>query len=161
MAPQKNGMVAGWGSVQRHWSSQSSMPDALHAVCLPVVSHNVCVDAYKSKYRVTSNMLCAGHRLGGQDSCNGDSGGGYVFEDVHTKSWVLGGVVSWGSDSGCGQADKYGVYVKMANYLLWIREKMVWEGWQEKKNVPLIIMSVLVEASSVVFRVRYISSLSC
>ena len=123
VTPTKNGMVVGWGTTT---SQPGSTPDALKAVCLPVVKHDVCQKAYTSEgYVITSNMVCAGLSVGGQDSCNGDSGGGYVFLDHQTNKWVLGGVVSWGSAQGCAQPGKYGVYVKVANYIQWIYEKMV------------------------------------
>lgn len=53
--------------------------DHFHAVSVPVVDHDLCVDSYK-RYngveKLTKNMICAGYyEVGGKDACIGDSGG--------------------------------------------------------------------------------------
>ncbi|XP_060040679.1 mannan-binding lectin serine protease 2, partial [Erinaceus europaeus] len=113
------GTVSGWGLTQRGFPARNLM-----FVDVPVVDHGQCAAAYeKAAYpgvRVTENMLCAGVEGGGKDSCRGDSGGALVFLDDETERWCVGGIVSWGS-MRCGEADQYGVYTKVANYLPWIR----------------------------------------
>ncbi len=102
--------VAGWGYTSE--GSGVTTPD-LREVDLPVVSNAVCAQAYGSS-RINDNNLCAGFKMGGQDSCSGDSGGP-LFD---AKSNVLIGTVSWGS--GCARANAYGVYMRVSQYTAWM-----------------------------------------
>lgn len=122
MTPSKYGMAAGWGGTGASLINKNRA-DVLKDTCLPVVSKPVCQSAYL-RYVVTDNMLCAGYAAGGQDTCRGDSGGGFVFYDSTSNKWLLGGVVSWGSDRGCGLANKYAVFVKIARFVQWIDQNM-------------------------------------
>ncbi|MEJ1272438.1 mannan-binding lectin serine peptidase 2 [Cricetulus griseus] len=112
------GTVAGWGLTQSGFLARN-----LAFVDIPIVDHQKCTSAYEKKLypggRVTANMLCAGLETGGKDSCRGDSGGALVFLDNETQRWFVGGIVSWGSIN-CGEADQYGVYTKVINYIPWI-----------------------------------------
>ncbi|XP_036111618.1 mannan-binding lectin serine protease 2 [Molossus molossus] len=114
------GTVSGWGLTQKGFPARNLM-----FVDIPIVNHQKCVDAYKNKSlpggRVTDNMLCAGLESGGKDSCRGDSGGALVFLDDETYRWFVGGIVSWGSIN-CGEAQLYGVYTKVMNYIPWIKQ---------------------------------------
>ncbi|XP_042637122.1 mannan-binding lectin serine protease 2 [Orycteropus afer afer] len=113
------GTTSGWGLTQRGFLARSLM-----FVDIPIVDHQVCTAAYEKKpypgARVTDNMLCAGLESGGKDSCKGDSGGALVFLDNETERWFVGGIVSWGSIN-CGEAEQYGVYTKVINYIPWIK----------------------------------------
>lgn len=113
------GTVSGWGLTQRGFLARSLM-----FVDIPTVDHQKCAAAYeKQPYpggRVTENMLCAGLEGGGKDSCKGDSGGALVFLDNETQTWFVGGIVSWGS-MNCGEANQYGVYTNVVNYIPWIK----------------------------------------
>ena len=122
--PGKFGRVVGWGyKVSK--SSFGQFANTLKEICIPTISNNVCKAAFKDEgYTVTPQMLCAGEASGGKDSCQGDSGGGFVFQDPVVKKWVLGGVVSWGSNFGCGLRNKYGVYVRITEFLPWIKKQM-------------------------------------
>uniref|UniRef100_A0A8C0CTD0 Mannan-binding lectin serine protease 2 n=1 Tax=Balaenoptera musculus TaxID=9771 RepID=A0A8C0CTD0_BALMU len=113
------GTASGWGLTQRGFLARNLM-----FVDIPVVDHQNCTAAYEKKSypggRVTDNMLCAGLESGGKDSCKGDSGGALVFLHNETQKWFVGGIVSWGSIN-CGEADQYGVYTKVINYIPWIK----------------------------------------
>lgn len=114
------GAVSGWGITHRGAPARSLM-----YVEVPVADHQQCAAAYEKKSlpggRVTGNMLCAGLESGGKDSCRGDSGGALVFLDNETNRWFVGGIVSWGSIN-CGEAQLYGVYTKVINYIPWIKK---------------------------------------
>jgi secreted trypsin-like serine protease len=75
---------------------------------------------------LTDNMICAGLREGGRDSCYGDSGGPLIA-NVDGKAVQLG-IVSWGegpaeAEVKCGHEDVYGVYSRVASFKDWIAAK--------------------------------------
>ncbi|XP_062822103.1 mannan-binding lectin serine protease 2 isoform X2 [Anolis carolinensis] len=118
------GVVAGWGKTEKRRQS----PFLLYTE-LPVVDPKKCKAAYAGHSLdgkplvLTENMLCAGYDHGGNDSCSGDSGGSLVFFDLDTRTWFVGGIVSWGLE--CGAAGLYGVYTKVMNYISWIEDVIV------------------------------------
>ena len=59
---------------------------------------------------ITEKHLCAGHEFGGQDGCNGDSGGGLVSVDHDSEKYVLVGVMSNGI--GCAREKSPGIYTR-------------------------------------------------
>ncbi|TNN23515.1 Venom prothrombin activator porpharin-D [Liparis tanakae] len=69
---------------------------------------------------ITDNMFCAGYLDVPVDACSGDSGGPFVVN--YRGTWFLTGVVSWGEQ--CAQRGRYGVYVRLANFLTWIQDTM-------------------------------------
>lgn len=116
----KTGVVVGWGVTEDHRYSE-----ALRQSNLPVVSHLKCEQGYRENLRsisVTTNMFCAGYPEGLIDTCNGDSGGPMMFldETQRPKRWILEGIVSWGSGSGCGKANHYAGFTKVKAFASWI-----------------------------------------
>uniref|UniRef100_F6S7Y6 MBL associated serine protease 2 n=1 Tax=Monodelphis domestica TaxID=13616 RepID=F6S7Y6_MONDO len=113
------GTVSGWGRTERNLRARHLM-----YVELPVVDQQTCRAAFENKSSggkplvLTDNMICAGFPSGGKDACTGDSGGPLAFLDPETKTWFVGGIVSWGV--GCGEANQYGVYTNVINYIPWI-----------------------------------------
>jgi secreted trypsin-like serine protease len=76
---------------------------------------------------LSPNMICAGIKEGGRDSCYGDSGGPLIAM-VEGKAVQLG-IVSWGegpadAEIKCGHADVYGVYSRVASFKDWIADTM-------------------------------------
>ena len=77
--------------------------------------------------------MCAGGN-DGEDSCNGDSGGGLfsnilegkagVENDGRVKNdrWEVVGIVSYGS-SRCGDGNP-GIYTRVSQYIQWIKQTM-------------------------------------
>ncbi|KAL6488698.1 hypothetical protein MHYP_G00024390 [Metynnis hypsauchen] len=103
--------VPGWGTIS---TETSFLPFRLQCVDVPVVSDQECEKSYPGM--LTRRMVCAGHPEGGKDACGGDAGSPLVcFGEVH-------GLVSWGQ--GCGLPGYPGVYVKVCEYLYWIRDVM-------------------------------------
>lgn len=82
---------------------------------------------FKTDLEVTENMFCAGDTDGRVDSCKGDSGGPLFIPMLGLGSpdtpYRLKGIVSWGPPE-CGDKNYKGYYVKVENYLEWIRETM-------------------------------------
>ncbi len=103
-APGTEATVFGWGRLALH----GERSDTLRSVTVPVTTDQACSAAYSGYDPRT--MVCAGYQEGGKDSCEGDSGGPLVVG--HT---VIG-VVSFGSDSGCGAPGKPGVYTRISTF---------------------------------------------
>ncbi|XP_076365523.1 clotting factor C-like isoform X2 [Tachypleus tridentatus] len=115
-------VVTGWGM-----NENETYSEALQQVVLPVVSASTCQQGYKDSgvpLTITENMFCTGYSEGKKDACIGDSGGPLVFADdsQHERSWVLEGIVSWGSPSGCGHSNQYGGFTRVHSFLSWINQ---------------------------------------
>ncbi|XP_009912999.1 granzyme A [Haliaeetus albicilla] len=108
--------VAGWGQTRNYPKKPS---DTLREVNITVISREICNDNhhYKNNPVITENMICAGAKNGGKDSCSGDSGG-----PLRCKN-VMRGITAFGKANKCGTADAPGVYTRLTNkYLQWIRK---------------------------------------
>lgn len=109
--------VIGWGDIDPD-PNTDDFPTQLLEVTVPIVNQQDCFDRYHTiGYEVTSNMICAGYKVGGKDSCQGDSGGPLIVSDLE-GGFIQVGVVSWGI--GCAEPENYGVYTKLSNYKKWI-----------------------------------------
>lgn len=108
------GTVVGWGVMRNQRASE-----LLKELRLPVMDYNKCVRAYNNTYNLTDSMFCAGKNTP-EDTCKGDSGGGYLFRDNRKKKWTLQGIVSWGGPQ-CGKPDQPSVYTKVSLFTSWIR----------------------------------------
>ncbi|KAM3913226.1 complement C1s subcomponent [Leptodactylus fuscus] len=122
------GYVAGWGKTEKRAKTKY-----LQFVSIPLRDLEYCKKIVPKTYTVTSNMMCAGGD--GFDSCDGDSGGPFMFEDLKNREYkrlYLGGIVSWGIECG-----KYGMYTKVQNYLDWIEKTIEEVENGEKDEEPL------------------------
>ncbi|NWH71975.1 GRAA protein, partial [Piaya cayana] len=109
-------MVAGWGRTQ---NDLKSLSNTLREVNITVISRQICNDNkhYNNRPVITENMICAGAKKGGKDSCSGDSGGPLRCNNVLT------GITSFGKPNKCGAADSPGVYTRLTKiYIQWIRK---------------------------------------
>lgn len=119
----KLGVVTGWGLTE-----SGEYADVLSEAVLPVVQNEKCQEAYERAgvpLTVSEAMFCAGHANATSDACSGDSGGPMVFLDdavTTERRWILEGVVSWGSPSGCAVANQYGGFTRVFSFLPWIRQ---------------------------------------
>ncbi|NXY72405.1 GRAA protein, partial [Glareola pratincola] len=107
--------VAGWGRFHNQLKAPS---DTLREVNVTVISRQICNDKkhYENNPVITDNMICAGAKNGGKDSCHGDSGGPLICNNVMT------GITAFGK-AKCGTVDAPGVYTRLAKqYLQWIRK---------------------------------------
>jgi secreted trypsin-like serine protease len=104
--------VTGWGSLLEGGRSS----EELMGVAIPVIDNSVCNAAESYQKSITDNMLCAGEREGGKDSCQGNSGGPLVLGTKNEARLV--GIVSWGE--GCARKYKYGVYTRVSSVYDWI-----------------------------------------
>ncbi|KFZ48603.1 Granzyme A, partial [Podiceps cristatus] len=108
--------VAGWGQIR---NQPGKLSDTLREVNITVISRQICNDNkhYKNKPPITDNMICAGAKNGGKDSCSGDSGGPLRCNNV------MRGITAFGKLNKCGAVDGPGVYTRLTKqYLQWIRK---------------------------------------
>lgn len=115
-APGAGVLVAGWGLVTAGFN-----PDDLMAAALRVRSGRVCADAFGGGYD-DRRMICAGN--GGEpDSCAGDSGGPLVGSNSAVGQRLVG-VVSYGTDEGCGRTTAPGVYTRVSSQATWLADQV-------------------------------------
>lgn len=112
--PGTEATLLGWGDTSLSPYFES-FPNLLMQVNVPIVSNEVCNQAYPGE--ITENMICAGFEQGGKDSCQGDSGGPMVVRKGK-EGYIQAGIVSWGY--GCALAGYYGVYTRVSKYTEWI-----------------------------------------
>ncbi|KAA8578450.1 hypothetical protein FQN60_000069, partial [Etheostoma spectabile] len=103
--------VTGWGNIGSGGN--------LMEVNLPIVGNRECNCNY-GVGRITNNMICAGFRAGGKDSCQGDSGSPLVSKQG--SRWILEGIVSFGN--GCAQPNFPGVNTRVSQYQTWINSQI-------------------------------------
>ncbi|KAI2493762.1 PFAM peptidase S1 and S6 [Fragilaria crotonensis] len=102
--------------------SESGMyASSLQVVDINVVSYRDCNDgdSYNGAV-VPAAMICAGTSEVGKDACSGDSGGPLLRQNDSPDDDVIIGITSWGS--GCGRAEKFGVYAKVSSYIGFIQK---------------------------------------
>ncbi|KAM3956147.1 LOW QUALITY PROTEIN: uncharacterized protein ACR2FA_009937 [Aphomia sociella] len=109
------GWAAGWGALS---PGSRLRPRTLQAVDVPVLDNRVCERWHRANginVVIYPEMLCAGYRGGGKDSCQGDSGG-LMLE--RAGRWYLIGVVSAGYS--CASRGQPGIYHRVAHTVDWI-----------------------------------------
>lgn len=113
----KEGTVVGWG-----YDENDRVTEELKMAKMPVVSHETCIYSYPEFFtRFTSpQTFCAGFRRG-TTVCNGDSGGGMVFNQ--DSKWYLKGLVSITvAREGLKVCDTnhYVIFTDVAEFLDWL-----------------------------------------
>jgi secreted trypsin-like serine protease len=117
--PLGDAVVIGWGAT----AEGASTTPQLMRVWVDIQDSALCQANYQQvipSIQITGNMLCAGLPEGGQDSCQGDSGG-FLGAPLGNGKYVQLGVVSWGV--GCARPKLFGVYTRVGNYADWIKEQ--------------------------------------
>lgn len=110
----RTGYVYGWGVTN---ISDYEMSDTLRETQLSILGPD-CDGKTVGDVKPTADMLCAGTKKGGKDTCLGDSGGPLTVREK--KRHFLVGITSFGDS--CGDADRPGVYTRVTSYLEWIME---------------------------------------
>ncbi|XP_070507429.1 melanization protease 1-like [Chironomus tepperi] len=110
------GTVIGFGMTENGSSS-----DTLLKTEISIQNFSDCKKKYRSqRMQIQGSQICATGE--NSDSCSGDSGGGFVRKDQSTSVWYLIGIISYGPKRCNSQFP--GVYVKVQNYIHWIKEKI-------------------------------------
>ncbi len=115
--PDMYAILMGWGDTDA--SEDTSYPDKLMEISLPIVSNSKCNFVYPGM--IKSINICAGYEDGGKDSCQGDSGGPLVVTDDN-NNYLIAGIVSWAY--GCAEPLFYGVNTRVSQYEDWITHIM-------------------------------------
>ncbi|XP_058813003.1 CLIP domain-containing serine protease B10-like [Topomyia yanbarensis] len=115
--PGKVGAIVGWGVTENDIPSTK-----LKLAKLPVVDELECKRREPELYGrvLTDKVFCAGY-TNGTSACNGDSGGGIVFE--RGDAWYLGGITSFTrtrDGSNLCLTTTYAAFTKITPYLDWI-----------------------------------------
>ncbi|KAK9751282.1 Trypsin [Popillia japonica] len=123
----KLGTVVGWG-----YDEDGKLTEELTKLEMPVVSKEVCIYSLLDFYSsfTTVDTYCAGF-LNGTTTCNGDSGGGMVFqrdtENPNKNVYHLRGLISLSvalqNEAKC-DPKHYVVLTDVAKYLEFIEEAM-------------------------------------
>ncbi|XP_026313565.1 serine protease gd-like [Hyposmocoma kahamanoa] len=117
----ETGSVVGWG-----FDITGTATEELTLVEMPVVDQETCIRSYSEFFaRFTSEYtFCAGYR-DGTSVCNGDSGGGMVFNKQNR--WYLRGLVSLSvarqNEYRCDPTH-YVVFTDLAKFLPWIKQNI-------------------------------------
>ena len=120
VVPLGDAVVIGWGATREGGRTTPQ----LMRVWVDIQDSKLCEANYQEvipSLQITDNMLCAGLPEGGQDSCQGDSGG-FLGAPLGNRDYVQLGVVSFGV--GCARPKLFGVYTRVAKYSDWIKEQM-------------------------------------
>ena len=73
--------IAGWGTEK----IKGPPTRILHEAALPLVSHQQCNEPKSYSGIIPEDMICAGYKQGGVDTCEGDSGGKYRSQEADTN----------------------------------------------------------------------------
>jgi len=119
--------VAGWGWTDyfKHPVKKFFEPTYLLEAVVRIQSDKRC-DESDSETDPRFNICALGRKKNSDrhsDACYGDSGGPLICRQS-AYHWELCGIVSWG-DEDCGASEKDpGVYVRVSEYVPWIRKQM-------------------------------------
>jgi secreted trypsin-like serine protease len=105
--------ISGWGSTSKcNVNCNGPTSDSLMAAQVHVIADSTCGSplVYGSDFD-SQTMVCAGEPSGGVDTCAGDSGGP-LEAPLGGGVYRLVGITGWGE--GCAQANKPGVYTRVA-----------------------------------------------
>lgn len=106
-------------------TEKDKFSEKLRATFLPVIKDEICIGEQKRDFKkyITYTTFCAGFK-NGTGVCNGDSGGGLVFQNPADKNqWFLQGIVSISPRrQGTSFCDPqyYTVFTKVKKFLDWL-----------------------------------------
>ncbi|XP_044739147.1 venom protease-like [Chrysoperla carnea] len=116
-----NLFISGWGD--QEYDNPASASQTLLALQVPIERNSDCEKKYRDYNRtiISSNVLCAGFKKGGHDSCKGDSGGPLMFPERNSNGEFIYyqiGILSKGYK--CAVRGIPAIYTRVGNYIDWI-----------------------------------------
>lgn len=109
--------VAGWGKTEKANKNPIKLKTAIK-----INDFSLCVQKYSAlnNIRLESTQLCGGGHAG-TDTCNGDSGGPLMFQDIVNGRpvYFVAGIVSFGP-SLCGVEGWPAIYTRVGAFIDWI-----------------------------------------
>uniref|UniRef100_A0A8C1VJ94 Zgc:153968 n=1 Tax=Cyprinus carpio TaxID=7962 RepID=A0A8C1VJ94_CYPCA len=143
--------ITGWGNL--HFGD-TTIPNILQEVKIPVVSNSYCKSVYGSIF--TDNILCAGPTEGGKGLCQGDGGGPLV---INGSQWIQSGITSFGVQ--CAVPKYPGGYTRVSQYQDWISSQIKNDlpgfvefkssGFRSSDSLPLFSLSLTFSIFSLIF----------
>ncbi|MFQ6610724.1 MAG: trypsin-like serine protease, partial [Fidelibacterota bacterium] len=113
LSPGDSVTVIGWS-----YTYPDTISDVLQHVKFPVQPLDTCKAHFgQPEYLYEEVHICAGNS-DGDGPCTGDSGGPLVFE--HEGEYVLGGIISFGTNPYCLSENFHGIYVNVFEFRGWI-----------------------------------------
>ncbi|XP_026161891.1 elastase-1-like [Mastacembelus armatus] len=104
--------ITGWGRTQ----TGGQMSALLKQAYLPTVDYQTCSSSLWWGSTVKTSMVCAGGSI--NSGCQGDSGG--PLNCYVNGQWVVHGVTSFVSSSGCNTNRKPTVFTRVSAYISWM-----------------------------------------
>ncbi|KAM9760097.1 elastase-1-like [Menidia menidia] len=108
--------ISGWGRTQTGGQLSAQLKQAY----LPVVDHATCSSYGWWGSTVKQSMVCAGGAS--ESGCQGDSGG--PLNCSVNGRWVVHGVTSFVSSSGCNAYRRPTVFTRVSAYISWMNSIM-------------------------------------
>lgn len=116
----KRGTVMGWG-----YTEADEVSDVLKEATMPVIPLSECLSSNRDFFGafLTNKNFCAGFR-NGTSVCNGDSGGGMIFQE--NGIWYIRGVVSLSmkrDNKDLCNTSHYVIFTDVAKYIDWVESE--------------------------------------
>lgn len=108
------GYVCGYG---RYVDKSQVISRYLRWTHVKVIENNECEHVYGERVVIDSTMCAVSIHMGGQNTCNGDSGGSLVVKEGETYKLV--GVISFAAAERCGAGYPSG-FMRVRSHLSWI-----------------------------------------
>ncbi|XP_043487981.1 limulus clotting factor C-like isoform X2 [Polistes fuscatus] len=141
------GVASGFGRTHEGYSSY-----VLQSVSLPYVPLSQCKSSenyVESENLITMDKFCAGY-TNGTSVCDGDSGGGLVFQTGNV--WFLRGIVSLslgktltGGTTIC-DSNSYSLHTRISNHIKWIQDTLF--QLETSKSLPACRDSTIANATT-------------
>ncbi|KAG7226694.1 hypothetical protein INR49_014042 [Caranx melampygus] len=132
-----NCYITGWGRTKTGGQLSAQLKQAY----LPTVDHKTCSSYGWWGSTVKDTMVCAGG--GSESGCQGDSGG--PLNCNVSGRWVVHGVTSFVSSSGCNAYRKPTVFTRVSAYISWMNGKShhAFDGVQLRGALRLSVLRLL------------------
>jgi uncharacterized repeat protein (TIGR01451 family) len=109
--------ILGWGATD--FSSIQFGPDELQQAQVSIVDQAACAsDFAELGYDINGNMICAGSRESGADTCYGDNGGPLIVPNG--GGWLLAGITNGGFS--CGTSSVPSIYTRVSAFADYVRD---------------------------------------